>query len=287
MTLLDGTKIPGLGMGVYMSSPGAETSNAVKWALELGYRMIDTAQMYRNEASVGDGIKAAGIPREELWIQSKLDTSNHGYKQTIASVKASIKEMGLKYLDCFLIHSPYGGKLIETWDALLQLQQDGLVRSIGVSNFGVRHIQAIVDNGRPLPVMNQIEMHPMVLADRQALIDYCNKKSIVVQAYGSLFFGKTEFLDKPVVTNIVKNHAGKSAAHVLLRWGWQKGFQLIPKSVKKHRIESNMDIFDFSLSDAEVASLDGMKGALGAYWDPIADADVELGDTEKYNKQEL
>merc|ERR1712086_792257 len=171
-----------------MSSPGAETSNAVKWALEAGYRMIDTARMYRNEASVGDGIKDAGIPREELWIQSKLDTSNHGYKQTIASVKASIKQMGLKYLDCFLIHSPYGGKLIETWDALLQLQQDGLVRSIGVSNFGVRHIQAIVDNGRPLPVMNQIEMHPMVLADRQALIDYCNKKSIVVQAYGSLFF---------------------------------------------------------------------------------------------------
>merc|ERR1712070_906646 len=126
--------------------------------------MGDTAQMYQNEASVGEAIRDSGIPREDLWIQSKLHTNNHGYAATMKAVKNSIKQMGLKYLDCFLVHSPYGGKLVETWDALLELQKDGFLRSVGVSNYDVRHIKALTDNGRPLPVMNQIEMHPLVLA---------------------------------------------------------------------------------------------------------------------------
>lgn len=281
MTLLDGKKMPGLGLGVYMSQPGEETYNSVKWSLELGYRMVDTAQMYGNEASVGQAVKDSGIPREELWIQSKLDTNNHGYEQTMSAVKATIKDMGLDYLDCFLVHSPYGGKLVETWDALLKLQKDGFLRSVGVSNYDVRHIQALADHGRALPTMNQIEMHPLVLAERKGLIDYCNEKGIIVQAYGSLFFGQTQWLDDPRVTDIVKAHAGKSAAQVMLRWGWQKGFQLIPKSVKRHRIESNMDIFDFSLTEAEVQSLDTMQGQLGAYWNPVKDSPVDLGKTDR------
>lgn len=193
--------------------------------------------------------------------------------------------MGLEYLDCFLIHSPFGGKLVETWDGLLQLQKEGVLRSVGVSNYDVRHIKALEDHGRPLPVMNQIEMHPMILAERQNLLDYCNAKSIIVQAYGSLFFGKTEYLSDPIVTNIVKNHPGKSAAQVLLRWGVQKGFQLIPKSVKRHRLEENQAIFDFELTEKEMSSLDGMQGALGAYWNPVKDADVDLGDTEKWKPE--
>mmetsp|Transcript_64286 Transcript_64286/g.114209 ORF Transcript_64286/g.114209 Transcript_64286/m.114209 type:complete len:314 (+) Transcript_64286:52-993(+) len=278
-TLADGQVFPSLGLGVYMMEPGQETYNSVKWALELGYRMVDTAQMYGNEASVGEAVRDSGIPRSELWIQSKLNSQNHGYKKTINSVKASIKSMGLDYLDCFLVHSPYGGKLVETWDALLKLQKDGLLRSIGVSNYGLQHLKVLSDHQRPLPVMNQIEMHPMILAERQALIDYCNQKHIVVQAYGSLFFGRTEFLSDQHVTAIVANHGGKSAAQVLLRWGYQKGFQLIPKSVKRNRIESNMDIFDFELTETEMKSLDGMQGFLGAYWNPVDDAAVDLGAT--------
>lgn len=289
MKLRDGNDIPGLGLGVYMSKPGTETYNAVKWALELGYRMVDTAQMYQNEASVGEAIRDSGIPREELWIQSKLTTDAHGYEQTLSAVRASIKKMGLAYLDCFLVHSPYGGKLVETWDALLKLKEEGLLRSVGVSNYDVRHLTALADHGRPIPVMNQIEMHPMILAERKELVEYCEAKGIIVQAYGSLFFGKTELLSDKHVTDIVKSHEGKTAAQVLLRWGWQKGFQLIPKSIKKHRQEENMNIFDFALTDAEVSSLDGMQGVLGAYWNPVKDAPVDLGETEKYRsaKEEL
>merc|ERR1719454_442802 len=124
--------------------------------------MVDTAQMYNNEASVGEAVRDSGIPRGELWIQSKLHTNNHGYQKTIDAVKGSIKKMGLEYLDCFLVHSPFGGKLIETWDALLKLQTEGWIRSIGVSNYDIRHIKALRDNGRPLPVINQIEMHPLI-----------------------------------------------------------------------------------------------------------------------------
>lgn len=266
-----------------MSSPGKETYNSVKWALELGYRMVDTAQMYQNEASVGEAIKDSGIPRQELWIQSKLKTDVHGYEATLRAVRDSVKKMGLTYLDCFLVHSPFGGKLVETWDALLKLKQEGLLRSVGVSNYDVRHIQALSDHGRPLPNLNQIEMHPMILAERQELVEYCKTNNIIVQAYGSLFFGKTELLADKHVTDIVKNHEGKTAAQVLLRWGWQKGFQLIPKSVKQHRIEENMNIFDFSLSDAEVKSLDSMQGTLGAYWNPVKEAPVDLGETKKYH----
>lgn len=279
-------QIPGLGLGVYMSKPGDETYNAVKWALEQGYRMVDTAQMYQNEASVGSAIKDSGIPRKELWIQSKLTTDEHGYHRTIEAVKTSIKKMGLEYLDCFLVHSPFGGKLVETWDALLKLKADGLLRTVGVSNYDVRHIQALVDHGRPLPVMNQIEMHPMILAERQGLIDYCESEGVIVQAYGSLFFGKTELLADKHVTDIVANHPGKTAAQVLLRWGWQKGFQLIPKSVKEHRLGENINIFDFTLTEAEMISLDEMQGSLGAYWNPVKDAPVDLGETEKYRAKE-
>jgi diketogulonate reductase-like aldo/keto reductase len=282
--LHDSTQIPGLGLGVYRTTPGTETYNAVKWALELGYRMVDTAQMYDNEASVGQAVTDSGIPREELWIQSKLHHDNHGYQQTIDSVKQSMEKMGLTYLDCFLVHSPYGDKLVETWDALIKLKKDGLLRSVGVSNYAKRHIEALVSHGRPLPTLNQIEMHPMILDERQDLVKYCEEKGIIVQAYGSMFFGKTEFLSHQHVIDIVKNHPGKTEAQVLLRWGWQKGFQLIPKSVRKHRIEENMNIFDFALTGDEMASLDEMRGQLGAYWNPVNDARVNLGETEKYRE---
>lgn len=282
MVLLDGHKKPQFGLGVYMIPPGRETYNAVAAALELGYRMVDTAQMYGNEADVGKAILDSGTPREEVFVQSKLDTGNHGYHKARISIKESVKKMGLTYLDSFLIHSPFGGKLVETWDAMLKLQKDGLLRSVGVSNFDVRHFQALAEHKRQVPVINQIEMHPLIFEERQELVDYCNKKGIIVQAYGSLFFGQTDKLDDPRVRTIVEAHPGTTAAQVLLRWGLQKGFNLIPKSVKKHRLEENMGIFDFGLSEAEMASLDSMRGSLDAYWNPVKDANVDLGETKKY-----
>lgn len=282
MPIRDGESIPSVGLGVYMIRPGEETYNSVKWALELGYRMIDTAQLYRNEADVGRAVRDSGIKREELWVQSKLEMQHHGYEATIKAVMRTLEVMGLTYLDCFLVHSPDGGKLVETWDALLKLQASGHLRSIGVSNYDIRHIEALESHGRPLPVINQIEMHPLIRAERQKLIDWCENKGIVIQAYGSLFFGKTEYLSDEKVVSVVNNHPGKTAAQVLLRWGFQKHFQLIPKSVKKHRLEENFNIFDFELTEDDMATLDSMSGSLGAYWNPVANAEVDLGDTHSY-----
>jgi len=281
MSLLHGNKIPSLGLGTWDMAAGQEAYNAVKLALQLGYRMIDTAQMYGNEADIGRAIKDSGIPRHQIWVQSKVNTDNHGYQKTIGTARESLRIMGLDYLDCFLVHSPFGGKLIETYDALLQLQKEGVLRSVGVSNFDVRHIEALLEHGRPRPIMNQFELHPMILAEHQSLVDYCMDKGILVQAYGSLFVGKTELLSDSRVTEIVNSHPGKTAAQVLLRWGHQKGFQLIPKSVKRHRLEENMDLFDFELSSAEVSSLDSMP-LHRIYWNPIQEASVELGETEKH-----
>jgi diketogulonate reductase-like aldo/keto reductase len=285
MSLVDGHRMPAFGVGVYMSQPGEETYNQVKWALELGYRMIDTAQMYGNEADVGRAIRDSGIPRSQIYVQSKLNTNNHGYQEAYDAIKSSVKKMGLDMLDCFLVHSPYGGKLVETWDALIQLKKEGVLRSIGVSNYGVRHIQALIDHGRPLPVMNQIEMHPLIYAERQQLVEFCNLKGIVVQAYGSIFFGQKEHLAHPTITSLVSKFPNKTPAQILLRWGLQKGFQLIPKSVKRHRLEENMGIFDFHLTEKEMQELEKMEGRLDAYWNPVEDAPVDPGDTVKYRAE--
>eukprot|EP00929_Paragymnodinium_shiwhaense_P051722 TRINITY_DN25988_c0_g4_i1.p1 TRINITY_DN25988_c0_g4~~TRINITY_DN25988_c0_g4_i1.p1 ORF type:complete len:315 (+),score=67.42 TRINITY_DN25988_c0_g4_i1:88-1032(+) len=284
ITLNDGSKMPALGLGVYVASPGEETYNSVKWALEVGYRMIDTAQMYRNEQSVGDAIRDSGIPRRELWIQSKLDNGNHGYDKTIKAVLTSLAVMGLDYLDCYLIHSPFGGSLVDTYDALLKLQKDGKLRTVGVSNYDVRHLEPLRELGRPTPVMNQVEMHPLLLPERDALVEYCQKHNILVQAYGSIFFGNKHWLSHEAVKAVEKRQ-GKTAAQVLLRWGHQRGFQLIPKSVRKHRLEENAAIWDFELTPEDMAELDSMNGNLGAYWNPLKDAPVDLGDTSRFNSE--
>eukprot|EP00747_Dinoflagellata_sp_TGD_P167650 gnl/TRDRNA2_/TRDRNA2_192399_c0_seq1.p1 gnl/TRDRNA2_/TRDRNA2_192399_c0~~gnl/TRDRNA2_/TRDRNA2_192399_c0_seq1.p1 ORF type:complete len:341 (-),score=63.37 gnl/TRDRNA2_/TRDRNA2_192399_c0_seq1:103-1125(-) len=277
--LSDGAKMPVFGLGVYMSSPGPETYNAVKWALELGYRLIDTATLYDNEADVGRAIRDSGIPRSELWITTKLWNSSHGYQETLRAAKKSMSLMGLDYIDLYLVHSPRGGKIVETWDAMLRLQREGLVRSIGVSNYGVSHLEALRTQGRPAPALNQIEMHPLVYQERRGLLDYCKTNGIHVQAYGSMFFGKSPKVAEAAVSGVVAAHLGKSAAQVLLRWGLQMGFLIIPKSVKRHRLEENMNIFDFELSDAEMAKLGALRGQLGAYWNPTVDP-VDLGRTD-------
>jgi diketogulonate reductase-like aldo/keto reductase len=178
------------------------------------------------------------------------------------------------------MHSPNTGKLVETYDAMLDLKDEGLLRSAGVSNFGVAHLEALRSHGRPTPTVNQFEMHPLIYQKRYELLEYCQKHSVLVQAYGSIFFGKPERLGEAPVVDAAAAHK-KSAAQVLLRWGLQMGFQLIPKSVTPSRIAENMQIFDFELSEGEMASLSAMEGDLGAYWDPITTAEVDLGDTTR------
>lgn len=282
--LNSGYEMPALGLGVYMMKPGPETVDAVNTALLEGYRMIDTAMIYRNEESVGQGIVKSMVPRSEIFLATKLWDDSHGYHAALAAVETSLAKLGTSYLDLYLVHSPQTGKLVETWDAFVEMQRRGLVRSIGVSNYGVAHLKALEDHGRPLPSVNQVEMHPLNWNEREDLIGYCKSKNILLQAYGSMFFGKEAELTSDIVSKVALEH-GKSNAQVLLRWGHQMGFQLIPKSVRAERMRQNADIFDFVLSDDEMALLGSMRGQLGAYWQPLS-SPVDLGDTESYKQAE-
>uniref|UniRef100_A0A7S0FMW8 NADP-dependent oxidoreductase domain-containing protein n=1 Tax=Pyrodinium bahamense TaxID=73915 RepID=A0A7S0FMW8_9DINO len=283
--MLDGKDMPIFGLGVFLANAGGdECYNAVKWALELGYRLIDTAEVYQNEAEVGRAIRDSGIPRKEIFVVSKLRDDAHGYEQALRAGRQSAELLAIGYMDLFLVHSPNTGKLIETWDALLKLQHDGLSMSIGVSNFNVAHIEALHNHGRPMPAVNQIEMHPLVYEARRPLLEYCKQHNILVQAYGSIFWGQQDKLNDGTVAQVVAAHPGKTPAQILLRWAVQMGFQIIPKSVRRHRIEENMQLFDFELSAEEMAKLSGLKGkedttsALG-YWSPL-ETSVDLGRTD-------
>eukprot|EP00434_Breviolum_minutum_P001329 symbB.v1.2.001170.t1/scaffold60.1/size581591/10 len=281
MQLLDGRRMPSFGLGVYRSPPGAETYNAVKWALELGYRLVDTAALYNNEESVGEAIRDSGVPREDVWVTTKLWDSDHGYEAAMSACQKSLKKLGLGYIDLYLIHSPNTGKLVETWDAFVKLQGQGLVKSIGVSNFGVQHLEALKASGRPLPVVNQIEMHPLIYQERKPVIEYCEANGIQITAYGSIFGGDTKQLQRREVLQVQAAHPGASAAQLLLRWALQKGFQIIPKSVHQERLQENMNLFDLELSAVEMETLSKMKGQLGQYWNPLKSKDALVRDLKK------
>merc|ERR1712146_451709 len=215
-------------------------------------------------------MRETGTKRSEIWITTKLWNSDHGYDATIRACNNSLSKLGMKYIDLYLIHSPGNGQLIETWDALVQLQKEGKVRSIGVSNYNIDHIAVLEEHGRPLPTVNQIEMHPLIYNDRRRLLDYCKGKGILTQAYGSILSGQSNQLRNPMLLAIAQKYA-KSTAQVLLRWGYEHGFQIIPKSVHKERLQQNKDIFDFELSPEDMVALNGVAPtSLGEYWNPLS-----------------
>lgn len=283
--LNDGTEMPALGLGTYRVAPGQQTYEVVKTALKLGYRMIDTAEAYGNEADVGRACRDSGLPRESLYITSKLLDIDHRYRQALRAGRNSAEQLGLGYIDLFLIHSPgvfspLGGNIVETYDALLQLQREGVVRSVGVSNFGLPHLEALQASSRPMPAVNQFELHPLVFSERSVVVEYCRRRNILVQAYGSVLSGRHELIPQ-IVTSVATAHA-KSTAQIMLRWALDQGFQVIPKSVRPDRLAENMDIFDFTLTSSEIQGLNNAAlGRLpGEYWggvDPFA-LPVSLGE---------
>jgi len=283
-------KMPVFGMGVYQSNPGKETFNAVSWALSLGYPLIDTAAMYQNEVSVGKAIKASGTPREEIFITTKVNGPDHGYRGAIRSVKNSLEDLDVDYLDLVLIHSPFGGKLVETYDGLLEMQRQGLVRSVGVSNFGLKHLEALQSHGRPRPAVNQIEMHPLIYQERKALVSYCKEANIAITAYGSIFFGRKKKLNQKIIKGIAQAHE-KSPAQVLLRWGLQMKLAIIPKSTSSiERQRENMNLFDFELTEKEMEVLTTLQTKVGArgtvaYWNPVEEAPVDIGETTHWSPE--
>jgi 2,5-diketo-D-gluconate reductase A len=256
LTLNDGTTIPQLGFGVFKVDP-AETERIVSDALEVGYRHIDTAAIYGNEEGVGRAIAASGIPRDELFITTKLWNSDQGTASAHAAIDTSLEKLGLDYVNLYLIHwpTPKVDKYLESWLALEQIKADGKTRSIGVSNFQIEHLQKVLDGSSTVPVVNQIELHPGFA--QRPLSTFARSKGIEIEAWGPLGQGKYPLLELPEVVATADAH-NKSAAQVVIRWHLQTGNIVFPKSSTRSRIAENFDVFDFELTDGEMAALDGL-----------------------------
>lgn len=254
VTLHNGVKMPQLGFGVFKVKEGEEVVDAVKAALAAGYRSIDTAAAYRNEEGVGQAIRESGIPREQLFITTKVWNTDQGYESTLAAFEASRQKLGLDYLDLYLIHWPVKGKYKDTWRALEKLYKDGVVKAIGVSNFQVHHLEDILQDAEFVPTVNQIELHPLLI--QQELRDYCDKHSIYVEAWSPLMQGNN--LDDPILVELAQKQ-GKSVAQIILRWHLQHNIIVIPKSVTEKRIQENAALFDFELSQADMDRIDSMN----------------------------
>ncbi|MDP9849584.1 aldo/keto reductase [Streptosporangium lutulentum] len=254
-TLNNGVAMPQVGFGVFQVPP-AETAQAVGRALEAGYRSIDTARAYGNEKGVGEALAASGLPRDEVFVTTKLWNTDQGYDATLAAFDASMKDLGLERLDLYLIHWPVPAKNLyaESWKAMQKLYTDGRVRAIGVSNFQVAHLTRLIDDGGIVPAVNQIELHPAL--PQAELREFHADHGIATEAWSPLAQGAV--LRNPVIVAIAEKY-GKTAAQVVLRWHLDLGNIVIPKSVTPSRIRENIDISDFALTEgdlAEIARLD-------------------------------
>ena len=253
-TLHNGVKMPWFGLGVFKVKEGSEVVESVKAAIKNGYKSIDTAAVYKNEEGVGQAIKDADIPREELFITTKVWNSDQGYESTLLAFETSMKKLGLEYLDLYLIHWPVAGKYKDTWKALEKLYKDGRVRAIGVSNFHVHHLKDLLTVAEIKPMVNQVEYHPHLT--QPELLEFCNAEGIQMEAWSPLKQG--ELLSEPTIVEISEKYK-KSPAQVILRWDLQNGVVTIPKSIKEHRIIENADIFDFELSTEDMNRLNSLN----------------------------
>ncbi len=250
-TFADGNKMPIQGFGVYKITDEQQLISAVKDAYDDGYRLFDTAQMYKNEAAVGKAIKNLGVKRDQIFVTTKIAEENQGYDKVMASFEDSLKRLELDYVDLLLVHWPIHTHFFETWRAFEKLKEQGLVKSIGVSNYGMIHLEYLATKANEMPVLDQIETHPYL--NQYAMINYNKAHNIVTQAWAPL--GRGSIFDDPVIVKIATAH-NKSAAQVILRWQLQRGVSFIPKSVHADRIKENGDIYDFELSDEEMKMID-------------------------------
>ncbi|WP_275956758.1 aldo/keto reductase [Polycladomyces abyssicola] len=253
-TLYNGVKMPWLGLGVWRAQEGGEVENAVKTAIQVGYRSIDTAAMYGNEAGVGRAVRESGVPREELFITTKVWNTDQGYDSTLAAFEASLQRLGMDYVDLYLIHWPVAGKYKETWKALEKIYRDGRARAIGVSNFQIHHLEDLMADAEIKPMVNQVEFHPYLT--QKELREYCSQHAIQVEAWRPLMKG--EVANVPEIRELAAKY-GKTPAQIVLRWNLQHGVVTIPKSVSESRIRENADVFDFELSQEDMAKLDGLN----------------------------
>jgi diketogulonate reductase-like aldo/keto reductase len=263
LPLATGAHIPQVGFGVYQSPQGAPTRTAVAAALELGYRHVDTARIYRNEADVSAAIKASSVPRADVFVTTKLWNDDQGYDSALRALDDSLSRLGLDYVDLYLIHWPVPGKRRDSWRALERAFADGKARAIGVSNYMVPHLRELLGEAKVAPHVNQIELTPFLQRrDTRAL---CQQHHIVIEGYSPLTQGQR--FDDPVVREVAQA-VKRSPAQVLLRWGIQHGHVVLPKSVTRSRIAENAQLFDFALDAAQMARLDGLEDNFTTGWDP-------------------
>jgi diketogulonate reductase-like aldo/keto reductase len=261
--LSHGGPIPVFGLGVYQTGPGKGTVNAITWALEAGYRHIDTAALYANESEVGEAIHASGIPREQIFVTTKLWNNDHGYEHALKAFDESIGRLGLDYVDLYLIHWPVETLRHDSWRALEQILKDGRARAIGVSNYTVTHLDEILGRCETPPAVNQVEFHPFLY--QVELLEYCRSHNIKLEAYSPLTKG-LKLGDERLVSMAEKH--GRSVAQIMIRWALQHNLVVIPKSENKARIGENAAVFDFDLSEDDMSSINGLNENLHITWDP-------------------
>ena len=269
VTLNDGNTMPQLGFGVFQVTDLSQAQQAVEDALSVGYRLIDTATAYGNEEAVGTAIKASGVPRDQIFLTSKLWVNEFTYEKAKAGIDLSLQKLGTDYLDLYLLHQPYGD-IAGAWKALEEAQQEGTIRSIGVSNFWPDQVKNLELMARVKPAVNQIELNPWF--QQKESVDFLKGEHVQPESWGPFAEGKNHIFTDPRIAVIGEKY-GKSNGQVILRWLLQRGIVAIPKSVHKVRMEENFDVFDFELSKddmAVMAGLDTGKSQFFSHHDPVA-----------------
>ncbi|RJG21617.1 aldo/keto reductase [Paenibacillus thiaminolyticus] len=257
VTLNNGVRMPQLGLGVWRVEEGQQVKESVKTALETGYRLIDTAAIYQNEEGVGEGMRESGVKREDIFLTTKVWNSDQGYDETLRAFDTSLNKLGTDYVDLYLIHWPVpaNDKYVDTYKALEKLYADGRVRAIGVSNFHIPHLERILQECSVKPTVNQVECHPRLAQNE--LREFCTRNEIVLEAWSPLMQGG-DILTNETIGAIAGRH-GKTPAQTVIRWHLQKGNIVIPKSVTPSRIRENFDVFDFELTEEEMADINGLN----------------------------
>jgi diketogulonate reductase-like aldo/keto reductase len=258
-------KIPAIGFGTWQIENQNEAQEAVKIALDIGYRLIDTAKVYGNEEGVGKGIKESGLDRSDIFITTKLWNGDQGYDSALKAFDESLKRLGLEYLDLYLIHWPATDKRAESWKALQKIYAEGLAKNIGVSNYTVRHLQELLSGSKVVPAVNQIEFHPFIYNDQKEVLEFCKEKGIIIEAYSPL--ARAKDLNNTTLHAVAERH-GKTIAQVMLRWAIQHGTVPIPKSTNAGRIKENFNVFDFELAEEEMQSINRLSSGNHVTWDP-------------------
>jgi diketogulonate reductase-like aldo/keto reductase len=264
ITLNNGVEMPQLGLGIYEPQPGQDICQAVLWAFELGYRLIDTAAAYHNEQEVGQAMRASGLAREEIFLTTKVWNDDQGYDSTLRAFEDSLRKLNTDYVDLYLIHWPVREHRIATWKALEKIYAEGKARAIGVSNYYIPHFEELWPHTDIVPAVNQFELSPYCYLPEQ--LEYCQKKGIQVEGYAPLVRGIKS--DDPRLIKIAKKYE-KSTFQVLIRWSLQQGAITIPKSVTKNRLTENLDVFDFQLSDQDIAEMNTWHDDTRVAWNPL------------------